>query len=407
MQILDWLDTTLSRPGDSDSQRAKKTAAWLAGTAGTVTCTIIGTINLAAGLEIVGILYYVLTAFMIIMMLFLTFEPRYYYQEVFITCAVVTIHPWLVHLASGGFQSGLVPIAYLLFGPVAALLLIGARPALFDMVLLVVAAIAATVLDPWAATRALAISPQLRLTIGLFNVIAGSLMVFTITFFLFLEAEQSRLESESLLLNILPASIAARLKRNSGVIAERYPDVTILFADIVDFTPMSVQEDPTAMVGLLNEIFSDFDDLADRYGLEKIKTIGDAYMVAGGLPVPRPDHCEAVAAFAVEIVHVVKRHRALNGDTICVRVGINTGPVVAGVIGHRKFIYDLWGDAVNTASRMESHGIENSIQVTQAVRDRLDGLYEFTERGPIVVKGKGEMITYLMTIPATVPAWTA
>ncbi|MEZ4519099.1 MAG: adenylate/guanylate cyclase domain-containing protein [Chloroflexota bacterium] len=143
---------------------------------------------------------------------------------------------------------------------------------------------------------------------------------------------------------------------------------------------MSAAADPTEIVGLLNEVFSDFDDLADRHGLEKIKTIGDAYMVVGGLPEPRPDHCEAVAAFAVEMVNTVRNHHALNGDTIGLRVGMHTGPVVAGVIGHRKFIYDLWGDAVNTASRMEAYGLENMIQVTPSVRDKLANLYEFERR---------------------------
>ena len=396
MPFIAWLDKRLSLPGDTDDMRAKKVAAWLAGAAGLLAAMVIGLINLGAGLDVVAILYFELSAFMIVVILALTYAPKYYYGLVFVTSVLVTIHPWVVQVASGGFQSGLVAVTFALFGPVSALLLIGARPALFNMGLLVICAIAATIMDTWAAERALNLLPSMRYAIGLFNTIVSSLMIFTLTFFLFLEAERARTRSDSLLLNILPATIAARLKRERGVIAERYSDVTILFADIVDFTPMSAEADPTAMVGLLNDIFSDFDDLVDRHGLEKIKTIGDAYMVAGGLPNPRPDHLEAVAAFAVEMIEIVKRHRSLSGDTICVRIGINTGPVVAGVIGHRKFIYDLWGDAVNVASRMESQGIENCIQVTQAVRDRLDGLYEFEERGPVFVKGKGDMTTFLM-----------
>lgn len=399
MPFITWLDKRLTLPGDTQDQRLKKMAGWLAGTAGLIICLIIALVNLAAGLDVVAVLYLELAAFMIVAILVLTFDPRYFFGLVFAVSAVVTIHPWLIHIAGGGFQSGLVPIAFILFGPVSALLLIGPRPALVNMLLLILCAIAATALDPWAADHGLSIEPGLRRTIGLFNVISATLMIFTLTFFIFLEAERARLESDSLLLNILPASIAARLKREQGVIAERYPDVTILFADLVNFTPMSAQFDPAAMVGLLNAIFSDFDDLADKYGLEKIKTIGDAYMVAGGLPEPRPDHVEAVAAFAVEMVEVVKRYRALNGDQICVRVGINTGPVVAGVIGHRKFIYDLWGDAVNTASRMESQGLENCIQVTQVVRDRLGDRYTFVERGLLDVRGKGQMMTYFLHLP--------
>ena len=210
------------------------------------------------------------------------------------------------------------------------------------------------------------------------------------------ELELERARSESLLLNILPASIAARLKEDPHTIADGYNDVTVLFADIVDFTTMSAAVSPDDVVRKLNEIFSDFDVLAARHGLEKIKTIGDAYMVAGGLPEGRPDHCQAVAAFAVEMLRVLDRHTSWTGEPIRIRIGINRGPVVAGVIGRQKFIFDLWGDVVNVASRMESNGLSNQIQVTEAVKEYLDGQYSFEERGPIEVKGKGRMTTYLL-----------
>jgi hypothetical protein len=143
-------------------------------------------------------------------------------------------------------------------------------------------------------------------------------------------------------------------------------------------------------------IFSEFDELAQKYGLEKIKTIGDSYMAVGGLPEPSDNHCEAVAAFAIDMLDAVAKHTSWNGEKIRLRIGINTGPVVAGVIGRHKFIYDLWGDAVNTASRMESYGLENAIQVTQAVKDRLHGKYQFEQRGPVFIKGKGNMTTYIL-----------
>jgi class 3 adenylate cyclase len=210
------------------------------------------------------------------------------------------------------------------------------------------------------------------------------------------ELELERARSESLLLNILPASIAARLLEDPQTIADGYDDVTVLFADIVDFTTMSAAASPDDVVRKLNEIFSDFDVLVARHGLEKIKTIGDAYMVAGGLPERRPDHCQAVAAFALEMLRVLDRHTSWTGEPIQLRIGINRGPVVAGVIGRQKFIYDLWGDAVNVASRMESNGLSSQIQVTEAVKEYLDGQYSFEERGPIEVKGKGRMMTYLL-----------
>jgi urea transport system substrate-binding protein len=199
-----------------------------------------------------------------------------------------------------------------------------------------------------------------------------------------------------LLLNILPGSVATRLKESPETIADGFNEVTVLFADIVDFTAMSSNADPVAVVNLLNDVFSEFDELAKKHGLEKIKTIGDAYMVAAGLPEPRPDHTEAIMLFAQEMLEAVERQEGLNGDPVRLRIGINTGPVVAGVIGRQKFIYDLWGDAVNVASRMESNGLTNQIQVTEAVKEKLDGQYAFVAREPIAVKGKGMMVTYLL-----------
>jgi class 3 adenylate cyclase len=207
-------------------------------------------------------------------------------------------------------------------------------------------------------------------------------------------AEQQR--SEQLLLNVLPAPIATRLKESEGVIADAFPEAAVLFADIVDFTVRSQRSTPQQVVQALDELFSVFDQLARERGLEKIKTIGDAYMVAGGLPDPRPDHAEAVADMALAIRDAVAVRSDPSGQPLAVRIGIDTGPVVAGVIGRDKFIYDLWGDTVNTASRMESHGVAGCIQVTARTYRRLRDAYRFQRRGPIPVKGKGEMVTYLL-----------
>jgi class 3 adenylate cyclase len=209
-----------------------------------------------------------------------------------------------------------------------------------------------------------------------------------------LRAEQET--SERLLLNVLPAPIAARLKQADGVIADAYDEVTVLFADIVDFTSASEKITPAQVVEVLDELFSVFDQLARRQGLEKIKTIGDAYMVAGGLPDPHPDHAQAVAEIALAMRDEVAKRADPSGRPLAVRIGIDTGPVVAGVIGRSKFIYDLWGDTVNTASRMESHGIAGCIQVTDRTYRRLRDRYRFERRGPIAVKGKGEMVTWLL-----------
>jgi adenylate cyclase len=210
------------------------------------------------------------------------------------------------------------------------------------------------------------------------------------------QLEREREKSENLLLNILPQPIAQRLKENPSVIADHFNSTTVLFTDIVGFTKMSENLTPSDVVGFLNQIFTSFDDLAEKYKLEKIKTVGDSYMVAGGFPEPQIDHVEAVADFALEIQEIVKTIGIEKNQTICMRTGIHTGPAVAGVIGNKKFIYDVWGDTVNIASRMESHGIEGEIQVSEETYEQLKDSYLLKERGSIEVKGKGEMTTYLL-----------
>lgn len=207
-------------------------------------------------------------------------------------------------------------------------------------------------------------------------------------------------KSENLLLNILPRPIAEQLKQNPSAIAEQFDDVTILFADLVGFTPLASQLSPIELMQLLNQVFSTFDRLAEQYGLEKIKTIGDAYMVVGGLPVPKLDRAEAMAEMALAMqaamatLSLEQLNRVRPGKPFQIRIGMNTGSVVAGVIGLKKFIYDLWGDAVNIASRMESQGEPGKIQVTEQTYHRLKHQYQFEQRGKIPIKGKGEITTY-------------
>lgn len=207
--------------------------------------------------------------------------------------------------------------------------------------------------------------------------------------------EQER--SERLLLNILPEPIARSLKQNTRTIAEQFANVTVLFADIVGFTEIAATLSPINLVELLNEIFSEFDRLTEIYNLEKIKTIGDSYMVVAGLPTPRDDHADAVAAMALDMQTAIQNFNSRNQRHFQIRIGIHSGSVVAGVIGLKKFIYDLWGDTVNTASRMESHGIAGTIQVSEDTYQLLKRAYELEPRGSIEIKGKGEMKTYFLT----------
>jgi adenylate cyclase len=230
------------------------------------------------------------------------------------------------------------------------------------------------------------------------NIAVGGTMVFTLLALFAkqrsdalsaLRAEQAR--AENLLLNILPRSIADRLKLDTHTIADQFSSASILFADVVDFTPLSEHLAPADVVGLLDHLFSHFDTLAERYGLEKIKTIGDCYMVAAGVPTPRPDHARAVVQMALDMVEAMRSSDDVGHFGLEIRVGVNSGPVVAGVIGTKRFLYDLWGDAVNTASRMESHGSPGRIQITRGTYDLLGDEFECEPRGTITVKGKGEM----------------
>lgn len=204
-------------------------------------------------------------------------------------------------------------------------------------------------------------------------------------------------KSEFLLLNIFPKSIANRLKTGERKIADYFDNATVMFTDIIGFSRLAMQVSTSELVDFLNGVFSSFDELAAKHGLEKIKTIGDAYMVAGGIPVPVPDHTQRIADMALDIRKMIPRFVTKAGDPIAMRIGIASGPVQAGVIGTRKFSYDLWGDTVNTASRMENHCLPNQIQVTESVYELLKNDFVLEKRDQIIhVKGMGDMVTYFL-----------
>jgi class 3 adenylate cyclase len=208
--------------------------------------------------------------------------------------------------------------------------------------------------------------------------------------------EEERRKADALLHNILPTAIVERLKQKPEAIADGFREATVLFADLVNFTPLSENMSPDRLIDMLNEIFSQFDQMVKKRGLEKIKTIGDAYMVAAGIPEPRADHAEALAGLAIEMMAFVKTHRPAGGYKLNMRIGLHSGPVVAGVIGRYKFAYDLWGDTVNTAARMESHSIPGEIQLSQSVYDRISDKFQLEERGFIEIKGKEARRTWLL-----------
>jgi class 3 adenylate cyclase len=213
------------------------------------------------------------------------------------------------------------------------------------------------------------------------------------------QLQVEREKAETLLLNILPRPIAERLKAGQTVIADHFENVTVLFADIVNFTGLSVNMSPSKLVVMLNEVFSAFDECTLQLGIEKIKTVGDEYMAVGGLPIARSDHAEAVAQLALRMQEQYRKVRLESGDGLHFRIGINSGPVVAGVIGSSKFQYDLWGDTVNVASRMASQGLVDEIQLTESTYLLLRDRYVLEKRGSIEVKGRGQMVTYLLRAP--------
>jgi adenylate cyclase len=312
--------------------------------------------------------------------------------------------PFLLQWSLGGFIASSAVCVWAFTSPLGALVFLGPARAVPWFTGFVGLIVVSAFLDPHLTSQASEIPDVIRLAFFALNILGVSGSTYAVLQYFTRERDQAmaslaleREKSERLLLNVLPEAIAGRLKETRGIIADRFPDVTVLFADIVGFTPLAGTMEPESVVELLNDLFTRFDALAEQYGLEKIKTIGDAYMVAGGLPRPSTDHPKRVVEMAVALRGVVKEVSAETGHQLAVRIGIDTGPVVAGVIGQAKFSYDLWGDTVNMASRMESHGVPGSIQVTERTYERLRDRGAFTGRGTIPVKGKGDMRTYLLT----------
>ncbi|TML84157.1 MAG: adenylate/guanylate cyclase domain-containing protein [Actinobacteria bacterium] len=304
--------------------------------------------------------------------------------------------PFALQWSLGGFKASSAVSLWAFTSPLGALLFVGARQAVPWFLAFAALVGVSAGIDPALASGAPHIPNAVVVVFFGLNVLGVSTTAYVLLQYFVRARERAMAESERLLLNVLPEPVAARLKREQAIIADAHPAVTVLFADIVGFTPLSERLSPEDVVVLLDQVFARWDALAARYGVEKIKTIGDAYMVAGGIPVPRDDHAEAIAEMALAMLPAADRSAAEMGVPLTVRIGIATGPVVAGVIGRAKFIYDLWGDTVNTASRMESHAAPGTIQVSEDLYQRLRDHYDLRPRGTIDVKGKGPMTTYVL-----------
>jgi guanylate cyclase len=304
--------------------------------------------------------------------------------------------PFLLMISLGGFVPSSAVVLWSVTCPLGALVFAGRRQAFGWMAAFVCVILSGAFLEPYLQPSN-ELPGHVRTLFFVLNICGPSCVAFVLVQYFVIRKEEAfdllhieQAKSERLLLNILPADVAAVLKNEGVVQPVSYGEVSILFADIENFTSMSARIGSGELVGLLNEVFSYCDELAGKYGLEKIKTIGDCYMVAAGIPKPRTDHAQVLARMALDMQQYFSSTE-IRGRKLTFRIGIHSGPVVAGVIGHRKFAFDLWGDTVNTASRMESHGTGGSIQVSRSTYDLIKDRFLCEARGTLKVKGKGEM----------------
>jgi adenylate cyclase len=298
-------------------------------------------------------------------------------------------------LTLGGLALSGANLVWGVIAPLGAILLIGGRAGLTAYLGLVVIVVASILLDPVIPKDQALPHGQIVLATAV-NVLGASAIAYGLVRYIDGQRLAARHESDALLRNVLPEPIAERLKAGERVIADQFDDASVLFADIVDFTSLAEAHPPQQTLAALNELFTAFDRLADQFGLEKIKTIGDAYMVVAGVPEPRADHAAVLVEMALAMHRHVAGMPAVLGRQLQIRTGIASGPLAAGVIGERKFSYDVWGDTVNTAARMESSGIPSRIQVTDETCHLLAGRYPFQRRDGVAVKGKGTMTTWLL-----------
>jgi adenylate cyclase len=339
--------------------------------------------------------------FSLLSLLLIQYTKRYW-SYLYCHMAFGLVVPALQTILLGGFQASGGQVLWAIISPIAALFYLRIPRALpwwgAYLMVMILAGLAQRIFP--VSTN---LPPEFGVTMFVMNLAVVSMIVLVaLNYFIRQREEAYRLlrieqeKAEDLLLNILPREIAAILKNEKRTIADQFDGVSILFADLVGFTQLTARMAPVEMVNLLNQIFSHFDSLIEKYQVEKIRTIGDNYMVAAGVPRPRRDHAKCLAEIALQMRDYVESLPPVDGNKIHFRIGINSGPVVGGVIGRKKFVYDVWGDAVNIASRMESQGMAGKIQVTQATYELIEEEFICQPRGSIEVKGRGEMQTYIL-----------
>jgi class 3 adenylate cyclase len=385
------LVTIGARPEDDEDERLRKASLVLTATMITLMAIVWVAVYVSLELYVSAAIPF---AYQVITVASLIALARFGLFDLFRTTqlALMLLLPMVLQWSLGGFVASSGVMLWALISPLGALVLT-ARPMPWFLAYLVLTATSG-VIEPLLSPAE--VPASIALAFFVLNVGGVSVVVFFLLRYFTRGLASERAKSESLLLNVLPASIARRLKDGERPLADRFEEAAVLFADLVGFTPMSDQLPPEDVVALLDDLFTHFDAMAERRGLEKIKTVGDAYVVVGGIPEPSRRAGEDVADMAIEMVSYVAGRPAPTGGSLSLRIGIDIGPVVAGVIGQRKFSYDLWGDTVNTASRMESHGVDGQIQVTPRAYERLGESFAFEPRGLLDVKGKGQIAPFLL-----------
>ena len=399
--ILPLLARIGADPHDSDETRLQKTLLTLGSFMFIAAGTLWGILYFSFGEYVAGSIPLGYAIFSSLSVLIFHWTRRYRFF-LFTQLLLILFLPFLLMIALGGFIRSSAVILWSLLSPLGAMLFDEPGQALRWLAAYLSLAIISGYFEFYPLVTS-SLSPAVVtiffiLNIGTVSAIAIFLLAYFVgeknRLFMLLRGEQAK--SENLLLNVLPKEIAAILKNESRTIADHYPETSVLFADMVGFTPLSAKLEPVEMVELLNEAFSFFDSLVDKYDVEKIRTIGDSYMVASGVPRHRRDHAQALARMALEMRDFVATHRFRNGQQVSFRFGINSGPVIGGVIGKRKFVYDVWGDVVNVGSRMESHGTGGTIQITRATYELIKDDFICEPRGIVDIKGKGEMEVWLV-----------
>ncbi len=358
--------------------------------------------GLGEGYATMALMPYIYIIFSYVSLL-ISYRSKRFEYFTFIQLVMLLVMPFFMQWVIGGYEASSGIAIWAILSPIGALMILGTKQSTPWFVLFLLLAALSWKLNYLFSGNSMPIPATIKDTFFLMNIIGTACILYAVMRYfqsqkertlLALNLEQAR--SERLLLNILPKSIANRLKNNDMRIADSHESVTILFADIVGFTVMTASMPPAALVDLLSQLFSRFDRLADQHDLEKIKTIGDGYMVVGGAPLGRDDHATVVAQLAIEMQQALTTFNAETGKKLQMRIGISGGAVVAGVIGTSKFAYDIWGDPVNMASRMEKTGLPDTIQVSEFTYNLLKDSHTFEPRGLIEIKGKGEVNTYFL-----------